>query len=227
VRRKADWFQVTAFAKLPLSFEPNRGQTDPRVQFVSRGPGFTLYLAPGEAFLTGAADVLDMRLLDANSLAAVHGVEPLPAWSTTSPATIPRSGMPEFLPSPRYAGVYPGIDLLFYGNQRQLEYDFVVAPGGDPKRIVWKIAGAALKLDSDGNLLLQAAYGLASFQKPFAYQLVNGRKVAIEARYAIAGDRVRFALGNFDHSQPLIIDPVLVEWVRALPPTGCGACGRA
>ncbi len=199
-----------AFGKLPLSFEPNRGQADPRVQFVSRGPGFTLYLAPGEALLTGTADVLDMRLLGANLASAVNGLEPQPGVVNYVAGSDPKrwhSGIPTYA-KVTYNNIYPGVDLVFYGNQRQLEYDFAIAPGADPKQIVWKIAGAALKLDSEGNLLFQA-HGPASFQRPFVYQMVNGLKVAIDAHYAIAGDQVRFAVGRFDRSRPLIIDPVL------------------
>jgi len=201
------------FGKLPLSFEPNRGQADPRVQFVSRGPGYTLYLAPGEALLNGGADVLDMRLLGANPSAAVRGLEPQPGVVNYLVGNDPEkwhSGIPTFA-KVNYSAIYPGIDLVFYGNQRQLEYDFVVAPGADPSRIAWNIAGADLKLDSEGNLLLQAA----SFRKPFVYQMVDGRKVEIAARYAIAGHRVRFALGKFDRALPLIIDPIL-SWATYL-----------
>src|SRR5580658_2689458 len=147
---------AAAFGKLPLAFEPNRGQADPRMQFVSRGPGFSLYLTPGEAILTGATDVLDMRLLGANPSSAACGLEPQPGVVNYLVGNDPKkwhSGIPTYA-KVNYTGIYPGIDLVFYGNQRQLEYDFVVAPGADPSRIVWQIAGAPVKLDSGGNLRL-------------------------------------------------------------------------
>jgi len=199
-----------SFGQLPLSFEPNRGQADPHVQFVSRGPGYTLYLTAAEAILSIQRENIDMQLVGANPASTASGLEPQPGIVNFLAGRDPskwHSGIPTYA-KVNFANVYPGIDLVFYGNQRQLEYDFVVAPGADPKQIAWKIPRAALRLDRDGNLLLQAD-GPASFRKPTVYQMVNGNRVAIGGRYVIAGNLVRFALGKFDHAKPLIIDPVL------------------
>jgi hypothetical protein len=200
------------FAKLPLSFEPNRGQADSRVQFLSRGPDYTLYLTAGEAILRlQQQDLVDMQLLGANVSSTARGLEPQPGIVNYIAGNDPRkwqSGIPTYA-KVSFANVYPGIDLVFYGNRRQLEYDFVIAPGADPRQIAWKIPRASLRLDDAGNLLLQNGPDPASFLKPTVYQIVNGKKASIEGRYVIAGDRVRFALGKFDHTQPLIIDPVL------------------
>ena len=218
------------FGKLPLSFQPNRGQVDPRVQYMAQGPGFTLYLAAGEAFLSltrqGAgtapadagsgpaaehADLLDLKLVGANLSAAARGEELQPGVVNYLIGRDPKkwhSGIPTYA-KVCYAGVYPGIDLVFYGNQRQLEYDFVVAPGADPNSIAWKVSGGTPAIDADGNLVLGAASGPARFKKPVVYQMDNGTRVSIDGRYLIAGDRVRFALGSFDPAKPLVIDPVL------------------
>ena len=80
-----------------------------------------------------------------------------------------RSGIPTY-GKVNYAQIYPGVDLVFYGNQRQLEYDFVVAPGADPSRIAWQIDGARASVDAEGNLVLTAPNGPASFKKPVLYQ---------------------------------------------------------
>jgi hypothetical protein len=101
------------------------------------------------------------------------------------------------------------VDLVFYGNQRQLEYDFVVAPGADAGRIAWRIEGARASIDAEGNLLLDAAKGLAMFKKPVLYQLEGDRKTSVEGSFVLAANQVRFRLGAYDHSRPLIIDPVL------------------
>ncbi len=108
-----------------------------------------------------------------------------------------------------YTGVYPGIDLVFYGNQSQLEYDFVVAPGADPDQIMWQIEGAEISVDAEGNLQLAAPNGPAGFKKPVLYQMDGKKKISVDGRYMVAGSQVRFALGSYDHSKPLVIDPVL------------------
>jgi hypothetical protein len=119
-----------------------------------------------------------------------------------------RSGIPTY-GKVRYPQIYPGVDLVFYGNQRQLEYDFVVAPGADPSRIAWRIDGARASVDAQGNLALTAPNGPASFNKPALYQLDGDRKTRVEGSFAVAGNEVRFRLGSYDHSKALIVDPVL------------------
>ena len=222
--------RVADFGKLPLSFQPNRGQADSRVQFMAQGPDFSLYLTSGAAFLslkpqepgtarTGAgsdsaaahADLLELKLVGANLSAAARGEEPQKGVVNYLIGGDPKkwhSGIPTYA-KVRYTGVYPGIDLVFYGNQRQLEYDFVVAPGADPGKIAWKVSGGTPAVDADGNLVLRAANGPASFKKPVVYQEANGTRSEVDGRYLIAGDRVRFALGSYDHARPLVIDPVL------------------
>jgi hypothetical protein len=106
-----------------------------------------------------------------------------------------------------YAQIYPGVDLVFYGNQRRLEYDFVVAPGADPGRIAWQIDGARAKLDTAGNLALDAPNDLATFEKPLVYQMDGGRRTSVEGAFVVAGNQVRFHIGSYDRARALIIDP--------------------
>ena len=224
------------YGKIPLSFEPNRGQTDARVQFVSRGQGYGLFLTPGEAVLslekpvpaTGNGDVLgkngkpvappapessvlQMKLVGANLAAPVAGEDRLQGtsnyfmgqdanrWATD----VPTYGRVN------YTGVYPGVDLVYYGNRRQLEYDFVVAPNADPKQIAMSFTGASPKLDAQGNLVLAVEGGETNFHKPVVYQMDGDHKVPVEGSYAIAKNTVTFAIGNYDHAKKLVIDPVL------------------
>lgn len=110
----------------------------------------------------------------------------------------------------KYASLYPGIDLVFYGNQRRLEYDFVVRPGADPKAIRFRVQGAHLQVDSEGNLVLSTRKGKIEFQKPVIYQQVKGERREIAGGYTVAGNhRVAFTVGEYNHSEPLILDPVL------------------
>src|SRR5207237_7942977 len=105
----------------------------------------------------------------------------------------------------KYEGVYPGIDLVFYGNQGKLEYDFLVAPGADPEAIQLKIAGARkLRLNSSGNVVLSAATGEVELQKPLVYQMLDGKRRLIEGRYVVAADhRVRCGVAYYEYRKTL------------------------
>jgi uncharacterized protein (TIGR03437 family) len=205
---------------VPLSFEPNQGQSASTVQFLSHGSGYALFLAPGQVVLnlerqqtpqSTSADTLRMTLIGANPQANPVALAPQPGMVNYFIGNDPknwRSGIPTF-GKVEYPQIYPGVDLVFYGNQRHLEYDFVVAPGADPSRIVWRIDGARASVDAEGSLALQAPNGPATFLKPVLYQVDGDKKIRVEGSFAVAGDQVRFQLGGYDHSRALIIDPVL------------------
>jgi hypothetical protein len=112
----------------------------------------------------------------------------------------------------RYKNVYPGIDLVYYGNHRQLEYDFALAPGADPGRIQFEITGARqIELDTDGNLVLETASGQLHFQSPVVYQESNGVRVPVAGAYVMNdATHIAFHVAHYDSSQPLVIDPVLL-----------------
>src|SRR5437016_160104 len=157
---------LAAYGKLPLSFEANQGQTDPQVRFLSRGSGYTLFLTPTEAVLTltkadahakrrisgeatlvepekRAATVLRMKLLGANPTPSVTGVEELPGRSNYfigNDSKKWRANVPTYA-KVEYRDVYPGVNLVYYGNQRQLEHDFVVSPDADPTAITLGFEG--------------------------------------------------------------------------------------
>jgi uncharacterized protein (TIGR03437 family) len=214
---------------VPLSFEPNQGQTDSAVQFLSRGTGYALFLTPGTVVLNlerqqpasapakgqppqgASVDTVRMSLIGANPQANLVGLNPLPGVVSYFIGNDPknwRSGIPTY-GKVEYPQVYPGVDLVFYGNQRQLEYDFVVSPGADASRIAWRIDGARPSVDAAGNSVLQAPNGPATFQRPVVYQMDGDKKTRVEGWFAVAGDQVRFRLGRYDHSKALIVDPVL------------------
>src|ERR1019366_3558101 len=216
---------VAKLMSAPLSFEPNQGQAASTVQFLSRGSGYALFLAPGKVVLNlerqhppsakataptpeaASVDTLRMSLIGANPKANAAGLDPQPGVVSYFIGNDPknwRSGIPTF-GKVSYPQVYPGVDLVFYGNQRQLEYDFVAAPG----RIAWRIDGARARVDSQGNLVLSAPNGPARFKKPVLYQMDGDRKTSVEGSFAVAGNQIRFHLGSYDHSRALIVDPVL------------------
>jgi len=206
------------FGKIPLNFEPNRGQVAPEVQFLSRGPGYALFLTPGEAVLElnkgKSADgnsTLRMKLVGADAAAKVAGDTPLPGTVNYFIGNDTKKWQTAIQTYKRvqYTGVYPGIDLVYYGNQRELEYDFVVAPQADAKQIGLSFTGATPRIDAAGDLVLPVGSRDARFHKPVVYQMVGGNKVSVEGRYEIADGKVGFALGSYDHTRSLVIDPVL------------------
>jgi hypothetical protein len=228
-------FQAQAtYGNLPLSFEPNRGQTDPQVKFLSRAGNRTVWLIKDEVVIALARRsrssraggkqevvgkesrvqpaVLRMRFVGANTSPRMGGesrqqgtvnyfIGKPEEWRTQIP-TYARV---------RYSSLYPGIDLVFYGNKRELEYDLVVSPGGDPAQIKIGIAGAeSLRLDADGNLVMKTPAGDVVQQKPRIYQSKGAKLIAVAGDYVIKGnDEVGFRLGSYDREAAVVIDPVL------------------
>jgi hypothetical protein len=132
------------YGKLPLSFEPNQGQTDARVKFLARASGYTLFVTADEAVFAGRdGSVERMKLLGANPKPRFEPLDKQPGISNYFIGKDPSKWRTNIVNYGRVAlrGVYPGIDLVFYGNERQLEYDWIVAPGADPKQIHVKWEG--------------------------------------------------------------------------------------
>jgi Bacterial Ig-like domain (group 2)/Divergent InlB B-repeat domain/Cep192 domain 4 len=224
--------------KMPLFFEANEGQTDPSVRFLTRSGGYTMFLTPtetvlvegkngivsGEKFGKGLTafradaknskqSVLRMELLGVNAAPEFQGLQELPgkvnyligndraAWHTNV----------ALFSEVQVTKVYPGVDLLFHGDQRQLEYDFVVAPGADPSRIGFKIRGAKkIEIDANGNLVLHTADSKFEMRKPVIYQGEGASRSDVQGQFVLsAKNQVRFELGPYDHAEKLVIDPAI------------------
>ena len=215
------------YAQIPLAFERNVGQTDAEVLFLARGAGYGIFLTASEAVLSlpskpgsakastqaGAPTVVRMSLLGASTEPVVDGAGLQQGKSHYYYGSTPNQWQRdvERYDRVRYRDVYPGIDMVYYGKQQQLEYDFVVAPGRNPGRINVQFSGVdGLRLDPDGNLILETASGTLTQQKPVLYQQVDGRRQPIRGGYKLLGDnRVGFEVAAYDAAKPLIIDPVL------------------
>jgi hypothetical protein len=205
------------FAQLPLRFEPNQGQTDPRVNFMARGAGYGLFLTSDQAVLTlhssRKTSVVRMQLASSNPAAAATGTSLLPGKSNyligNDPAKWHRD-IPQFA-RVRYQDVYPGVSLVYYGNQGQLEYDFDVAPGADPSQIALRFQGPEkAKLDASGNLILASSGGEIYLRAPRMYQQLEAEQRQVEGHFLLRqGGEVGFELGPYDRSRTLVIDPVL------------------
>jgi Beta-propeller repeat len=227
--------QVEAsYGKLPLAFEPNRGQTDARVRFLSHSGKRTLWLTNDEAVLAVGRPLRSNRAGGKQEDARKESMVP-PAvlrmkfvGASTNPhiegESRQQGTVNYFLGKPsqwrtkipvysrvRYSSLYPGIDLVFYGNSRELEYDLIVSPGADPGQIRFGISGAEnLHLDADGNLVLKTSAGDVIQQKPRIYQRKGTDLAAVTGNYVInSRDEVGFRLGSYDRKAALVIDPVL------------------
>jgi hypothetical protein len=218
--------QVAAhYGKLPLSFEPNQGQTDERVQFLARGAGYTIFLSPASAtFALRREDtigrqsaIVRMDLLGANSDITMQPQDKLPGvthYLMGSNSTKWPTNLPNYAKT-RSRNVYSGIDLVYYGSQGQLEYDFVIAPRADASKIRLKFAGATPVIDASGDLvlLLSARRGRDDirFHKPVLYQEVEGIRQPVDGKFVIAvNHEVGFKVSGYDHARELVIDPMLV-----------------
>src|SRR5579862_2163374 len=188
--------------KLPLSFEKNQGQADARVDFLSRGHGYALFLTPREAVLRLGNDVLRMKLAGSNRNAQGEGRDLLPGRSTYligNDSAQWRRGIANYQ-RVAYPEVYPGIDLIYYGNQRQLEYDFVVKPGADLHRIRLQFAGAKrVRADAGGDLVIETAGGEIRERKPVVYQNADGKRQEIAGSYVVRRNgEVAFEVADYD-----------------------------
>lgn len=201
------------YAKLPLAFEPNQGQADPSVEYLVHHGGAETRFGNGtvETRLDGHA--VTMSLIGARTPEFAPS-EPLPGSSNYFIGSNPdqwHTGVPTF-GRLTAAGVYPGIDLTYYGTNTKLEHDFVVAPGAAYQQIAFKLTSSQQPaLDADGNLTFPFGDTELRLDAPVTYQQSAHERHTVPSRFVLDGDVVRIALaGEYDHSQPLVIDPALV-----------------
>jgi len=244
---------IQGFGRLPLAFEPNQGQADRKARFLTHSLDSALSLSPSEAVFT-LPTALETQHTRSNALARskarpvlLHmqlvGADPHAAdlkeqrlegranyftghdpggWHTDIP-TFGKVG---------FQGVYPGVDVVYYGNQRRLEYDFVVAPHADSKQIQLHFAGAqSVRIDKAGDLVVRAEGREMTWQKPVVYQRDATGRHSVAAHFRLKrlpdGHKgVSFALGRYDAARPLVIDPVLI-YSTFLPLTNFGVSGMA
>lgn len=170
------------------------------------------------------ATVVRMRFEGANPDPRVTGLEMLPGESNYFVGNDPgkwRTNVAHYA-KVKYENVYPGIDKVYYGNQRQVEYDWIVAPGADPSQIRQVFDGAdRLVIDQNGDLVIHTRDGRIRQQRPVVYQEVGGQRVSVAGQYVLQGrSQVAFAIGAYDKTRALIIDPVLLGYSTYLGGTG-------
>lgn len=229
-RQASAAFQA-AMQDLPLSFQPDMSAGGDPGRFLASGAGYRLHLSATLAEIDIAkrdrlvsAD-LRMSVAGANPQAQVVGLDRLPTTTNYIVDADPqhsRTNVPNFA-KVAYRNVYPGVDLSYYGNRGQLEYDFAVAPGANPAQIKLTFPGiAGMQVDAPtGDLVITLRDGSeVRHQRPQVYQQASSRKVTIDGRYHVLGaNSVGFTLGQYDHALPLIIDPT-VSFTRFIKGTG-------
>ena len=225
-----------------LSFEANEGQTDARVKFLARGRGSALFLTANEAVLTLQSPatsnrsggtthsrferkptVLRTHLIGGNPHAEVVGRDALPTKTNYYLGSNParwHSGVPTY-GGVEYRDVYPGVNQIYYGREGQLEYDLVVSPHADPTRIQLAFTGVRkMEQTKQGDLLLHTATGELRHHRPVAYQIVDGRRQEVEAKYIRKGKAaVGIQLARYDRDRTIVIDPV-ITWSEFLDLAG-------
>src|SRR5262249_37507418 len=224
---------IEAYGRLPLRFEANAGQMDARVKFFSRGAGYGLFLMANEAVLESwkgndntRSSTLRMKLVNANARPKIEGLDQLPGQSNYLIGADPKlwqRGVPNYA-KVRYREVYPGVDLVFYGNQNRLEYEFVVAPGADPNTIRLRFYDAGrISADAGGDLISETANGLARRRKPEIYQEMNGERRVITGGYELRSDnQIKFRVGAYNETKPLVINPA-ISYTKMLGGNGAEA----
>ncbi len=225
--RAAQQTNMVNLNRLPLVFEANEGQTNEHVRFLAHAGNYFLSLSKNEAIFSllghsqanhsevpRKATSVHMRIEGASPATRIMAESKLNGkvnylWGADRSkwlTDIPTYG------KVRYAEIYPGIDLVYYGHQGQVEYDFLVAPNTDAKQIHLHFSGMnKLSLDAHGSLLLDSTYGSIALHKPLAYQDVNGVRRKIDCEYKLTKkNTLEFSLGKYDKSRPITIDPILI-----------------
>ncbi len=208
--------RLSEFAQLPLSFQPSRSEQTPNeVQYLANTADYSVALDSTGATLrmSGNDSPIRLSLISSSPSAVATGEDPLAGTTNQFISNKPSAwttGATSYS-HVRYANVYPGIDLTYYGNQGRLEYDFIVAPGASPSSIHMGVSGAGTpSLDASGNLVIHTGTGDLIEQAPTLYQDVAGAHVPVAGRYTInANGEVGFSVGAYDTTRPLVIDPVL------------------
>ncbi len=227
--------EARTVGKLPLSFEPNLGQADPHVRFLARSRGVTTFLTDSEAVtvmttsemplrtqnpLAAAYEpprilqtAIRMKLEDANTSPEVVGLDAQPGVSNYfrgSDRTKWQTNVPHYA-RVSYKSIYDGVDMVYYSQNGQMEYDFVVRPGGDPSQIRMAFEGAErMQLDQDGNLGLLAGSVRMQHLRPVVYQTIAGKKIAVQARFRAIGQKAfGFEVGAWNRQYALVLDPVV------------------
>jgi hypothetical protein len=217
--------KTVAYGKLPLQFEVNQGHADARVKMLARGQGYNILLQPTAAMFElnktakgheTSHEVVRMAFSGASQSATLSAEQQLPGYVNylNGPDRSKWQTGVNTYARVRATGIYPGVDVVYYGTDRQMEFDMVVAPGAKTDAIHMLLTGAMPVLDVDGELVLTADRIVRSddvrLRKPVLYQMNGSKHEPVEGSFTLAANgEVGFRVGAYDHTRELVIDPIL------------------
>jgi hypothetical protein len=200
-------------ANLPVTFEPNLGQTDAQVRYLARGSGYVAYITDQGTVLSldsqqGKRAVLQLTLQGGRAVPS--GMKALPSHSNYFLRDHSITGVPNFA-AVESQDVWPGIDLVYHADRQRMEYDFRISPGTKVDRARVVIGGAeSLTIAGNGDLVVHTAAGDLVQHRPIAYQISpSGQRTNVAVAYLVDGNVFGFKVGDYDHTRSLIIDPTL------------------
>jgi hypothetical protein len=202
---------AASFGKLRLAFEPR--ESGPRQWYLARANNYSIAVHNGSAVFSAGASKIKVRFAGAREVAGTAGDE-LPGKINYVDGSDPkhwRIGMPTYA-TVTYRDIYPGIDVVYRGNQGQLEFDLILRPRADDGRIRMRFTGAQrLSIADDGDLLVHHSQGSLRIHLPTIYQTIHGVRKPVQGQYALLPNaEVAFRLQAYDRSESLIIDPAIV-----------------
>jgi len=205
---------LETLANLPLAFEVNEGQADSHIKFLAREAGAALLLASNQATLQFSRSAFSFRFAGANASPKISGAGPLAERRNFLLGSDPakwHTDVPTFR-KVLYEELYPGINLTFYGDQGQIEYDFEIAPGANPRAVRLAFDRAVQpRINEKGDLILKTRGVELIEQKPVIYQTIDGQRHVIGGNYKrLRNHEIGFEIGEYDRTKPLVIDPTLV-----------------
>lgn len=194
-------------SSVPFTFEPNQGQSDRQVRYLGRTSDAALWFTESAIVIRSQSAILDLKFAGANPHPLIQGADPTGGHSNYFPADASRwrTNIPQF-ERVRYGSIYPGIDLVFYGNPSALEYDWIVQPGADPRAIRMSVEGtSSIEISPQNDLVMKVGSVEFRARKPRVYQQDRG----VEGRFVRRGKYIAFEIASYDTHKPLTIDPVL------------------
>jgi uncharacterized protein (TIGR03437 family) len=200
---------------MPVIFEPADSSPAPG-RYIAKGLGYHIEIGPRNNTLTwsdsGSKISVRTKFLRTRRDAHLQPLDQLPSHTNYFLGRSPgrwRTNVPNFA-QVRVAGLYAGIDLVYHGARGTLEYDFVLHPGADPQTIEFEVGGAeTVRIDPSGDLVLHAFGDQVRWNAPQLYQDRDGTRLRVNGGFEVSGRRVRFRVGEYDRSRPLVIDPAL------------------
>ena len=193
---------------VPLYFEENRGQTDPHARYLARSAGQVGFITQDGWTLSLHGQPISMHITSANPKAALHPENPIEGISNYYLGARAITKVPHYS-SVRSKNIRPGIDIVYHGSARELEYDLIIHPRADVNCLRLRFEGSQPVLEN-GNILLKTSAGKVRQHKPRVWQEANGQRTEVECRYALLkSDEVGFVLSNYNPSAELIVDPII------------------